>query len=394
MNKLTYISLFSCAGVGCYGFKAEDFECVATNEYLGKRLAIQKYNKKCKYDTGYIEGDIESAEVQSKIDIEVQRWKDNEGMDDLTLLVATPPCQGMSIANYFKKEKDIERNSLVVTAIEQVLKYKPRYFVFENVPAFLKTACVDKDGNVKAIGDLITEKLGKIYEIERGVMDFGNYGANSSRKRTLVTGVRKDIYKGKGIMPENVGSKTMREIIGHLPSLKVMGEIDSTDIYHNYRTMPENVLKWVKATPEGCSALDNANPEDRPHRIVDGKYSPYSATVKSKYRRNIWDRVAYCILTRSDIASSQNTLHPSDDRVLSIRELMLLMSIPTTFKWTEQSEKELNTLTFEGKKAYLKKNEMNIRQCIGEAVPTGVFMNIARQIKHNEEIKYDSRGNV
>ena len=27
-NKRTYISLFSSAGVGCYGFKMEGFECI------------------------------------------------------------------------------------------------------------------------------------------------------------------------------------------------------------------------------------------------------------------------------------------------------------------------------------------------------------------------------
>jgi DNA (cytosine-5)-methyltransferase 1 len=31
MDKLTYISLFSSAGVGGYGFKQAGFECVATN---------------------------------------------------------------------------------------------------------------------------------------------------------------------------------------------------------------------------------------------------------------------------------------------------------------------------------------------------------------------------
>ena len=41
-NKpLTYISLFSGAGVGCYGFKMNGFECIATNELLTKRLNIQ-----------------------------------------------------------------------------------------------------------------------------------------------------------------------------------------------------------------------------------------------------------------------------------------------------------------------------------------------------------------
>ena len=34
----TYISLFSSAGVGCYGFKQERFHCLATVELLERRL--------------------------------------------------------------------------------------------------------------------------------------------------------------------------------------------------------------------------------------------------------------------------------------------------------------------------------------------------------------------
>ena len=38
MSKLTYISLFSSAGVGCYGFTQEGFECIATCELIEQRL--------------------------------------------------------------------------------------------------------------------------------------------------------------------------------------------------------------------------------------------------------------------------------------------------------------------------------------------------------------------
>jgi DNA (cytosine-5)-methyltransferase 1 len=41
MNKLNYISLFSSAGVGCYGLNQENFKCVATAEILEKRLKPQ-----------------------------------------------------------------------------------------------------------------------------------------------------------------------------------------------------------------------------------------------------------------------------------------------------------------------------------------------------------------
>jgi DNA (cytosine-5)-methyltransferase 1 len=43
----TYVSLFSSAGVGCYGFKEESFYCMATVELLERRLKIQEHNNKC-----------------------------------------------------------------------------------------------------------------------------------------------------------------------------------------------------------------------------------------------------------------------------------------------------------------------------------------------------------
>ena len=49
-KNYTYISLFSGAGIGCYGFKKEGFDCVSTVEILEKRLKFQKYNNKCLFD--------------------------------------------------------------------------------------------------------------------------------------------------------------------------------------------------------------------------------------------------------------------------------------------------------------------------------------------------------
>ena len=63
---LSYVSLFSSAGVGCYGFKMEGFECVATNELIERRLNVQKANSKCKYESGYICGDV-TTEATKKL---------------------------------------------------------------------------------------------------------------------------------------------------------------------------------------------------------------------------------------------------------------------------------------------------------------------------------------
>ena len=114
----TYISLFSSAGVGCYGFKLEGFECVATNELIRRRLDIQRYNNKCKYESGYICGDITSPETKEQLFSEISLWEKKEKMKRIDVVIATPPCQGMSVANHKKTSTEIVRNSLVVESIK------------------------------------------------------------------------------------------------------------------------------------------------------------------------------------------------------------------------------------------------------------------------------------
>ena len=70
---MTYISLFSSAGIGCYGFKQAGFDCVATNELIERRLEIQKFNNKCRYDSGYICGDITQDATKALLEAEIER---------------------------------------------------------------------------------------------------------------------------------------------------------------------------------------------------------------------------------------------------------------------------------------------------------------------------------
>lgn len=159
----TYISLFSSAGVGCFGFKQAGFECIATNEIIEKRINVQKFNKKCKYESGYICDDITKEETKQRLYNEVALWKRNEHIANVDVIIATPPCQGMSVANLKKNDGDKKRNSLVVESIKIIKKLKPNFFVFENVPAFLKTACTDLDGVDKSISEAIEFNLGEDY---------------------------------------------------------------------------------------------------------------------------------------------------------------------------------------------------------------------------------------
>ena len=98
-KSLTYVSLFSSAGVGCFGFKIEGYHCIATNEIIERRLAVQRYNKKCEFDTGYISGDITKEETKALIYKEIEFWS-QKGNDRVDVVIATPPCQGISVINH------------------------------------------------------------------------------------------------------------------------------------------------------------------------------------------------------------------------------------------------------------------------------------------------------
>ena len=378
----TYISLFSSAGVGCYGFKEEGFYCIATVELLERRLKIQSFNHKCVYQSGYICGDMTLQETKDKVFKELALWKRGYNITDLDVLIATPPCQGMSVANH-KKKDELKRNSLVVESIKMTMQIKPKFFIYENVRAFLNSVCTDIDGQDKTIKNAIDKNLSGDYNISYQVLNFKDYGNPSSRTRTLVIGVRKDMKEITpfDLYPDRQPERTLRQVIGHLPSLKKMGEISADDIYHNFRKYSPHMEAWIADIKEGQSAFDNTDISKIPHTIKNGIVVYNAQKNGDKYTRQCWDKVAPCIHTRNDIMASQNTVHPTDNRVFSIRELMLMMSVPSSFVWTDIPFKELNAFSEKQKHDFLKKEEMNIRQNLGEAVPTIIFQQIAHKIR-------------
>lgn len=384
------MSLFSCAGVGCYGFKQEGYHCIATNELVQRRLNVQKFNSKCDYDSGYISGDITSIETKEKIYAEIDKWSEL-GNDRVDVVVATPPCQGISVINHKKNEHDLKRNSLVVESIEIIQTIRPRIFIFENVQAFQKTVCTTKSGENITIGDYIRDALGGEYLITGRILNFMNYGSNSSRTRTLVIGVDKEyknLFTPYELFPSYRTERTLREVIGN-GRFKPLewGEICQTDFYHAFRTYDLKMRPWIHDLKEGESAFNNKDPQKRPHRIVNGQMIENTQKNRDKYTRQRWDRFIQCVHTRNDLLAAQNTIHPDEDRVFSIRELMEMMSIPYEFRWVDYSIEKLNSLSDEQKHKLYKENEVNIRQCLGEAVPTEVMRQIAQRIREELQAK-------
>lgn len=65
-KTMTYISLFSSAGVGCYGFHMEGFECVATNELLPRRMDVQRVNKNASWTQATSQAILRSQQLSRR----------------------------------------------------------------------------------------------------------------------------------------------------------------------------------------------------------------------------------------------------------------------------------------------------------------------------------------
>src|SRR5699024_3134958 len=117
----------------------------------------------------------------------IKYYKEQENVEDIDALIFTAPCQGMSVANHKKNDGTIEKNSLVIEALEIIKEVKPVFFIAENVRSFMNTNCIDHN-NEKKIRNAFSDWLSTDYSYKEFIINFKDYGANSSRTRTLVFG--------------------------------------------------------------------------------------------------------------------------------------------------------------------------------------------------------------
>lgn len=126
-------------------------------------------------------GEAMLSEIFGEIDARLK----NQQID---LIVGGPPCQGYSLVGrsrgQHRKEED-KRNNLYIYYAEFLKKYKPSYFIFENVTGLLSAK--NKDGSLyfEAMKTLFSE-CG--YTIQPLILRAEEYGVLQSRKRVILVG--------------------------------------------------------------------------------------------------------------------------------------------------------------------------------------------------------------
>lgn len=374
------VSLFSCGGIGDYGFSKAGFEPVLLSDLDERRLSFAK-NLLPKTNT--IVGDI--REVKKEVIDEIIY---TIGDEDFALSF-TPPCQGMSkngiktILKYThsgaRPEVD-SRNYLLMPCLEIIEQTKPAVVFFENVTEAKDTMLLINNEPVEFIKYLIKNMENMGYTCEVAEVDFKDYGVPQSRKRLFGVFSRANLGMNKLLRNKTQIPVSLRESIANLPPLDAKDRIRaSSPGFHQLHRVPimrPLLYKWVASTLEGRSALENnlclscshVNRSEclycsvcesllsKPYVVRNGSKVLIKG-YNSSYRRQRWDRPGNTVTTRSAYASSAYNLHPTQNRVLSIYECAILQGLkPEEIDWTESRTGKLFP-------------DFLLRDVLGEAIP-------------------------
>jgi DNA (cytosine-5)-methyltransferase 1 len=345
------VSLFSSAGIDEYYLKDIGFNVVVANEKIKERADLyQKMYGKCKM----ICGDITDTNIFGELKNEISKHK-------IDFLIATPPCQGVSLAGKNKSMEQMttdHRNQLIMKAIEIIKLTKPKVILIENVPRY-KDLYLTYKNKLHTVENILKKELVD-YTLRVEVISATDFGVPQKRARVIFRLYKKDI---NWELPKKEDEITLRQAIGHLPTLEA-GE-DSGIKWHYARKHTKEHVEWMKNTNEGKSAFENKI--NYPRKKDGTRIKGYKAT----YARMKWDKPAPTITMRNDAISSQTNVHPgrikddgtvSDARVLTPRELYILTSLPP--------EPVIP----------LKTKESLIRKVIGESFPPLVLKKIFSKI--------------
>lgn len=210
MQKYKFIDLFAgCGGLEDGFMQTGDYECISSVEWLKPQVDTLRHRLKNKYNILDADESVLHFDIQREDEL-FNGWSNDEnfgsslGLDHyvkksngVDLIIGGPPCQAYSIAGRVRDENGMRndyRNYLFEHYLSVVKRYKPKVFVFENVPGILSAKPNDKkiieiiEEEFKKSGYVISNKIQKY-----GVVDASKYGVPQRRKRVILLGVRKDL---------------------------------------------------------------------------------------------------------------------------------------------------------------------------------------------------------
>ena len=165
--------MFSNVGVAEAYLDEIGIDILIANEIDSSRA---KFYKHLYPKTDMIIGDITNESVRDNI-------VNKANMQEIDILIATPPCQGMSKTG--KRDPYDIRNQLISYAIDVIKRVKPKFIMIENVPKQLTTK-IDYNGERILIPEYIKRELNEEYCFnEETIVNASFYGVPQNRIRSI-----------------------------------------------------------------------------------------------------------------------------------------------------------------------------------------------------------------
>lgn len=326
-DSLKIFSFFSGAGFLDLGFESSGFEVVLANELHKPFLDAYRYarNKMGMPAPIYGHDNIDiNAYLNGKSNLLEQQISTLRVAGKVIGFIGGPPCPDFSIAGK-NRGKFGDHGKLSSSYIEMIIKYKPDFFLFENVKGLWKT---------KRHREFF-EHLKKLlhsagYQTTEKLLNSLEFGAPQDRDRIFLFGVNSELCDS-GTLADDFewfpnSHKSISEIkalawptrdefkvnlpkscpIGIDKTLTVQYWFEKNDVMHHANTkdffVPRNGLSKMLVIDEGD---DSKKSYKRLHRW---RYSP---------------TVAY--------GNNEVHLHPYQARRLSVAEALALQSLPKEF---------------------------------------------------------------
>lgn len=416
MAKLRYLDLFAGAGGLSEGFIRAGFIPVSHVEMdtaacftLKTRLAykwLQACGREQVYND-YLNGDITRDDFYSNVPERVLStvlnyeisWNNideifkkidkNLGNKKIDLIVGGPPCQAYSLIGRARDENNMlgdKRNYLYILYGEFLKKYRPKYFVFENVLGLLSAKDTDEQLHFDKMRKLFKE-CG--YKTEYKQLNAADYGVLQNRKRIILIGKYGEDQQFYPDIPQEGRRYTVEEIFRDLPPLQAgegqISPVQTLDYQGTY--LYESGIKHVnrQMTTFHC-ARTNTDQDKEIYRIAvmlwnmeQKRLSYVDLPEHLRTQKNMDSFLDRFKVVASNVECSQTVvahvakdghyfIHPDirQNRSLTPRELARLQTFPDDFFFESVSGKASRTPAFKQ---------------IGNAVPVCLAEKVAKALR-------------
>lgn len=368
MMKYKMIDLFAgCGGLEDGFLQSGKYQDVAAVEWLKPQVNTLINRLKTKWGVEDASERVMHFDIQREEEL-FGGWDDEEfgkgkGLDffvdeagGIDVIIGGPPCQAYSVAGRVRDEngmKDDYRNYLFEHYLAVVNRYRPKLFVFENVPGILSAA---PDGT--PITDKIREGFANIgYEIINDLriakVNASEFSVPQNRERMIIVGIDAQEFTGvqtllnkfyKTLLPKYKGEKvfTVRDAIGDLPICSPNFDEEKHKLRKSHN-VPEASVTWH--TPRYHNLRDMDTFRVLAEDIETGKREYDSKKISELYEEKIGSKSPihrYHVL-EPDLPSTTIIAHlykdgnrfihydPKQCRSITVREAARLQSFDDDF---------------------------------------------------------------